>query len=341
MTADTIGGMIEGRATPHGTDRFRHRFPRLDAAAHFRPGEGGLWLSSIGLGTSQGALDDAADAGYEAAIRRALELGCNVFDTAFSYRGERSERALGRALARAFAEGLAARDEVFVVTKGGLQGEFAAQLAPSRANLGLETIDLYLLHNPETRLPEIPRSELEARLQAAFAALEAAADRSEIGLYGVATWDGLRVPPTDPGHLDLARLVALSGPRFRAIELPVNAAMPEALVAPTQELDGVRVPVLAAARKLGLTVLTSGSILKRLGLPLPEEIAEVFSDLATDAQRALQFTRSAPGVAVALAGMGQVAHVEENLAVAALPPAGLEIFQWIFGGGRHERPAEG
>jgi aryl-alcohol dehydrogenase-like predicted oxidoreductase len=338
--------VIEGRATPEGTDRFRRRFPRLDAAGHFRRGGGGLWLSSIGLGTSQGALDEAADDRYEAAIRRALELGCNVFDTAISYRGERSERALGRALARAFADGVAARDEVFVVTKGGLKGEdFTSQLAPSRANLGLRTIDLYLLHNPETRLAELSQPDLEAQLEAAFAALEAAASRDEIGLYGAATWDGLRVPPADPGHLGLARLVALSGPRFRAIELPLNAAMPEALVAPTQDLDGVRVPVLAAARKLDLTVLTSGSILKRLGYPLPMEIAEVFSDLATDAQRALQFTRSAPGVAVALAGMGQAIHVEENLAVAALPPAGLEIFQWIFGGmggrGGNRGPREG
>jgi aryl-alcohol dehydrogenase-like predicted oxidoreductase len=325
--------MIEGRATPEGTDRFRRRFQPLDAAGHFRRTSGGLWLSSIGLGTSQGALDDETDARYEAAIRRALELGCNVFDTAISYRDERSERALGRALAESFAAGVAARDEVFVVTKGGLQGEdFASQLASSRPNLGLQTIDLYLLHNPESRLAALPRPELEARLEAAFAELEAAADRGEIGAYGVATWEGLRVAPADPGHLGLARLAALAGPRFRAIELPLNAALPEALVAPTQELDGVRVPVLAAARKLDLTVLTSGSILKRLGYPLPAEIAEVFGDLATDAQRALQFTRSAPGVTVALAGMGQSAHVEENLAVAALPPAGLEVFQWIFGG---------
>jgi aryl-alcohol dehydrogenase-like predicted oxidoreductase len=330
--------MIEGRATPEGTDRFRRRFPQLDGAGHFRTigmeSEGGLWLSSIGLGTSQGGLDEATDLGYEAAIRRALTLGCNVFDTAISYREERSERALGRALAQAFAEGLAARDEVFVVTKGGLKGEtFAAELAPSRANLGLWTIDLYFLHNPETRLAELPRPDFEARLAAAFAALEAAADQGEIGIYGVATWDGLRVSPYAPGHLSLARLAALAGPRFRGIELPLNAAMPEALVAPTQELDGVSVPALAAARKLGLAVLTSGSIQKRLGYPLPSEIAEVFPALATDAQRALQFTRSAPGVAVALVGMGCAAHVEENLAVAAIPKAGLETFQWIFGGG--------
>ncbi|HEV7519226.1 MAG TPA: aldo/keto reductase [Thermoanaerobaculia bacterium] len=327
--------MIAGLATPEGTDRFRRRFPALDGAGHFRriASAGGLWLSSIGLGTSQGAEDDAADQGYEEAIRLALASGCNVFDTAISYREERSERALGRALARAFTEGLAARDEVFVATKGGLKGEISAgQLAPSRVNLGLLAVDLYFLHNPETRLSELSRPELEERLAGAFAELEAAADRGEIGLYGVATWDGLRVPPSDPGHLGLARLAEIAGPRFRAVELPLNIAFPEALVAPTQELDGVRIPALAAARKLALSVFTSGSIQKRLGYSVPPAIAQVFPDLATDAQRVLQFTRSAPGVAVALVGMGRADHVAENLAVAAVPPAGLETFQWIFGG---------
>jgi aryl-alcohol dehydrogenase-like predicted oxidoreductase len=324
--------VIDGLATPEGTDRFRRRFPALDAAGHFRRSEAGLWLSSIGLGTSQGAEDDAADRGYEEAILLALASGCNVFDTAWSYRDQRSERALGRALARAFEEGIAARDEVFVVTKGGLKGEVSAgQLAASRANLGLRTVDLYFLHNPETRLAELSLPEFEEQLARAFIELEAAAGRGEIGIYGVATWDGLRVPPSDPGHLSLARLTGLAGPRFRALELPLNLAMPEALVAPTQELDGVRIPVLAAARKLSLAVFTSGSIQKRLGVSVPPEIAEVFPDLATDIQRVLQFTRSAPGVATALVGMGRTDHVAENLAVAAVPPAGLETFQWIFG----------
>ncbi|HZF12768.1 MAG TPA: aldo/keto reductase [Thermoanaerobaculia bacterium] len=320
--------MIDGLATPEGTDRFRRRFPDLDAAGHFRR-VGGLWLSSIGLGTSQGALDAAADESYEAAIRLALERGCNVFDTAISYREQRSERALGRALAGAFAAGIAARDEVFVVTKG---VSVAEQLPQSRANLGLETVDLYFLHNPESQLAEIARPEFAARLTAAFAELEAAAGRGEIGLYGVATWHGLRVPLHDPGHLSLARLVALAGPRFRAIELPLNLAMPEALVAPTQELGEASVPVLAAARKLDLAVLTSGSIQKRLGYPVPAELGEILPGFASDVQRALQFTRSAPGVAVALVGMGRPEHVEENLAVAAAPLAGIETFQRLFGG---------
>jgi len=110
--------MIAGRATAEGTTRFRDRFEGEVAEGHFRA-FGDLWLSSIGLGTYLGAADDETDSLYEEAILEALAAGCNVFDTSINYRHQRSERALGSALHRAFDRGLAARDEVFVSTKGG------------------------------------------------------------------------------------------------------------------------------------------------------------------------------------------------------------------------------
>ena len=69
----------------------------------------GLSLSSIGLGTYLGEEDAATDAGYEASVAAALASGINVFDTAINYRGQKSERAIGRALASAFAERRARR----------------------------------------------------------------------------------------------------------------------------------------------------------------------------------------------------------------------------------------
>ena len=58
----------------------------------------GLSLSSIGLGTYLGDEDAATDAGYEACIAAGLGAGINVFDSAINYRGQKSERAIGRAL---------------------------------------------------------------------------------------------------------------------------------------------------------------------------------------------------------------------------------------------------
>src|SRR5215471_15871816 len=79
----------------------------------------GLALSSIGIGTYLGSDDDADDVRYSTAVVRALEHGMNVIDTAVNYRCQRSERAIGAALQRAFTDGIARRDEVVVATKGG------------------------------------------------------------------------------------------------------------------------------------------------------------------------------------------------------------------------------
>ncbi len=367
--------MIAGRATPEGTGRFRRRFEGDVAEGHFR-GVGGLWLSSIGLGTYLGEADAEADEGYEQAVLAALAAGCNVFDTAVNYRHQRSERAIGRALARAFERGLARRDEVFVSTKGGFlpfdaeqpaepagylrstyldtglveREDLAAgchsiapryledQLARSRANLGLATLDLYYLHNPETQASERGRPAAEERLARAFAWLEEKVGEGAIAAYGAATWDAFRVGPEDRSHLSLERLVELAAaaaprPGFRAVQLPLNLGMPEALVRPTQVREAATIPALAAARALGLAAFTSASILQgRLARDLPQAVLEALPGLETDAQRALQFTRSAPGVTTALVGMSSPGHVTENLAVARVPPAPPETYRRFFGG---------
>ena len=68
-------------------------------------------------------------------------------------------------------------------------------------------------------------------------------------------------------------------------------------------------------------VMTSASILQgRLSRGLPTEMQAALPGLASDAQRAIQFVRSAPGVTTALVGMAQAAHVEHNLGLLGVPP---------------------
>jgi aryl-alcohol dehydrogenase-like predicted oxidoreductase len=62
-------------------------------------------------------------------------------------------------------------------------------------------------------------------------------------------------------------------------------------------------------------------------------VAEYLPGLTTDAQRALQFVRSTPGIGTALVGMKSVAHVEENAAVAATAPMAWEQFRRLFSEG--------
>lgn len=193
-------------------------------------------------------------------------------------------------------------------------------LAKSRQNLGLRTIDVYYVHNPEQQLGLVSRDELKQRLRAAFMMLEEAAVRGEIGVYGCATWDSLRVPPDHKAHLALedvvgiARDLAGEAHHCRVVQLPINLAMPEAARDATQPLDGKLVTALEAAAALGLTVVASATLMQaKLTAGLPVSLQAPFPSCTSDAQRAIEFVRTLPGVTAALVGMRRVEHIEENL----------------------------
>lgn len=327
-------------------------------------------LSSLGLGTYLGAPTAAADEGYISAAKAFFAAEGTVFDTAANYRDGRSERALGLAL-----RGLP-RGDFFVSTKAGyipmpeagpdesprawfhrvLEGPgilsvedlvdgchaltpryLAHQLGISREALGLDTLDLFHLHNPEQQLSHLGPEAFYAMIGRAFEACEGFVAAGKIRAYGVATWNGFRVPPGQDGHLSLTRLLEaarLAGGRdhhFRWIQLPLNLAMPEAFLAPTQMIDGTAMTPLAAAQASGLSVQTSASIMQgRILRQLPEGFPDALG-LQTPAQAALQFTRSCPGVTTALCGMGQVAHVAENVAVMAVPKLDAMALGSLFG----------
>ena len=196
-------------------------------------------------------------------------------------------------------------------------------LAKSRQNLGLRTIDIYYLHNPGQQLDVADPPELRRRLRLAFELLEDAASRGEIGVYGIATWDSLRCAPGERSHIsladlaDLAQSVAGQSHHFRAVQLPVSMAMPEAVRSATQLVNGKLVSVVDAANALGLTVIGSATLLQgNLTRNLPDGVRQLFPGLATDAQRALAFARALPGLTASLVGMKRAAHVNENIAAA-------------------------
>lgn len=211
------------------------------------------------------------------------------------------------------------------------------QLHQSLSNLKLECLDIYYLHNPETQLQEISEQEFDKRIREVFAFLENQVKKGKICFYGAATWTAFRSKPDSKEHVSLEKLVAIAAEaggknhHFKFIQLPLNLGMPEAITSKNQTVDGATLSSLEAAQKLGLTVVTSASILQgRLSRGLPPHVAERFPGLRTDAQRALQFTRSAPGVATALVGMANPAHAAENLALAASPTLTDEKFTSLF-----------
>jgi aryl-alcohol dehydrogenase-like predicted oxidoreductase len=364
--------LISGAATAAGTGRYAARFPEA-AAGHFREAHG-LKISSLGIGTYLGNYDEATDESYAQSIERFVELGGHVIDTAANYRFQRSERNIGEALKR-LAEKDFGRDEVLICTKGGylpfdsvpptnvrqyFEDTFVktgiatfddlvagshcmtpkylqSQIDQSRANMGIETLDVFYIHNPESQLSEVDKYTFDAKLAKAFEALEESRAAGKIKFYGVATWNGFRVQPTERGYHSLERMVAIARQiggeehGFKFIQLPYNLAMPEAYLMPNQASGGVAMPTIAAANVMDVTVMVSASILQgKLAGGLPENIIAAMGNPATEALASIQFARSTPGVSTALIGMSKVPHVEENLTLAEIAPVGEEEFNGLF-----------
>jgi aryl-alcohol dehydrogenase-like predicted oxidoreductase len=305
-------------------------------------------------------LDEATDRGYRDAVVAALRSGINFIDTSLNYRHQRSEICIGAAVEALAASREVARDEIVVCTKAGYLvpgaipsgiwrateavGDMhsmaipflADQLERSRKNLRLETIDVFYLHNPETQLSYVSVDEFYQRLRAAFDFLEQQAARGAIRYYGTATWDGYRRPAEAADRMSLARLVEIAqqtgglNHHFRFIQLPFNLAMAEAFLERPERVNGAPLSILEAAAQNGITVVGSATLLQaRLARGLPAELAARLPG-TTDAQRAIQFARSAPGMTVSLVGMSKPVHVAENITVAQFPPLAPEEYQRLY-----------
>lgn len=244
---------------------------------------GGETIPALGMGTWKMG-DDAARRDEEvAALRRGVELGMRVVDTAEMYAEGGAERVVGAALA-----GL--RDQVFVVSKvyphnAGRRAAIAA-CERSLERLGTDRIDLYLLHWRGS-VPLAETVEAFERLRA----------QGKIRHWGVSNFDVddmVELAALDPQGRCCANQVYYSASQ-RGVEhdlAPWLAARSIALMAycPLDEGKLVAHPVLAA-------------IGRRHG--------------ASAAQVALAWLLARPGV-VAIPKAARVAHVESNHAAAAL-----------------------
>jgi aryl-alcohol dehydrogenase-like predicted oxidoreductase len=358
-------------ATSEGTWGYRDRFGDRFGRTYFRRFGPGV-VSSVGVGTYLGEPTPTVDDTYRDSLTTALEHGCNLVDTAVNYRCGRSERVVGEALREADVD----RDEVVVATKGGFvpfdgsrpddPGRYVRErfvdpgvldrddlahgshaLAPtfvdamvdrSLSNLDVDALDCYYLHNPETQLAVRPREDVYDLVEAAFRRLERRVAAGDVGVYGVATWEALRVPDDHGSYLSLPELVRRSERAaeavgnetsgFAAVQLPFNVHMADAF---TLDAHGGQ-SALTYAHDAGLSVFTSaslgqGSLTDEGSIP-----AAVAAELPGDspAQRALNFARSAPGVTAALVGTKRSDHVAEALAAGTFDAMGAQTFDSVF-----------
>jgi pyridoxine 4-dehydrogenase len=268
--------------------------PNAAAAGTFRLG-GDLFVNRLGFGamrlTGRGILGEPEDP-EEArrVLRRAVELGVNLIDTADSYGPEVSERLIAEALHPY-------PDDLVVATKGGFTrpgGRWVPDGRPehlreacesSLRRLKVERIDLYQLHRPDPRI--------------AF----------EDSVWALALF-------REEGKI---RHVGLSNVGVRELEIALDI-VPVASVQNRYNLsDRSSEAVLRACEREGVGFipwypLATGR-LARPGGPL-DEVAERHD--ATPSQVALAWLLGHSPVMLPIPGTSSVAHLEENVAAATL-----------------------
>lgn len=265
--------------------------------------EGELKVRRLGFGamriTGDGIWGPPEDRdGAIATLRRAVELGVNLIDTADSYGPYVSEELIAEAL-HPYPGGLV------IATKGGLTrtgpGEWPRDGRPehlreacegSLKRLRVDRIDLYQLHAPD---PNVPYEE-------SVGALKELRDEGKIRLVGVSN--------VSVEQLQTARDI-----------VPVAAVQNRFNLADRSSED-----VLERCEELGLGFipwfpLSAGSLADSGG-PLTE-IAQRHD--ATPAQIALAWLLARSEVMLPIPGTSSVQHLEENVAAAGIELGEQEI----------------
>ena len=303
-------------------------------------GKTGLFVSPIGFGGYRTGLGDPE---HGAALESALRGGVNLVDTSSNYMDGESERLIGERMSELIADGNIDREKIVVATKAGyMQGralqramdrearhtpypgvvkfddnlwhclhpEFLAdELSLSLERTGLETIDVYLLHNPEYFLAHArsegvpPRNawdELSSRLVSAFEYLESQVEGGRIAWYGVSS-NTLTLEPSNHDDLSLAmileaaRTVGGDNNHLGAVEFPLN------LLESAPATSGL----VAEAESTGLGVLVNrpinavsdGKIIRLADIRIPVEAIDVKKQLQRVAELEKEYAQLfAPGV---------------------------------------------
>ncbi|MGD8698004.1 MAG: aldo/keto reductase [Gemmatimonadales bacterium] len=322
----TIAVRLPGLATGAGTARYAARFSDNEFA-NFGPTA--LAASRLGFG---GYRVHDRDPDHREALRRALSAGINVLDTSTNYTDGASERLVGAVLRGLVDAGELFRDEVIVVSKVGyLQGtnlesakerekgghpfpevvkyedglwhcihpEFLdEQLDRSLDRLELDSLDIYLLHNPEYFLSDAARrgkpldsarDEFYRRLEAAFSHLERRVAEGRLAGYGVSS-NSVVAPASAADATSLSRMLAAArkaggdAHHFRVLQLPLNLLEAGAVFERDADdggrtvLDVARAEDIAVLVNRPLNAFVSGSLIRLADAAIEEDATSPFDE---------------------------------------------------------------
>ncbi|WP_432013189.1 aldo/keto reductase [Streptomyces cucumeris] len=297
-------------------------------------GRTGRKVSVVGLGTWQlgAGWGDVTEADARSVLDAAVEAGVTFFDTADVYGDGRSEQLIGRFLRDRPDAG------IFVATKMGRRADphieeaytldnFRAWTDRSRANLGVDVLDLVQLHCPPTPVHSS---------DAVFDALDTLVAEERIAAYGVSveTCDEALAAIARPGTASVQ--IILNPFRLKPLEQVIPAAREAGvgIIARVPLASGLlsgkytRDTVFAAddhrsfnrhGEQFDQGETFSGVDYEK-GVEAAVEFGELAPEGATAAQTALRWIVQQPGVTSVIPGARSPEQARANARAAALPP---------------------
>jgi len=150
----------------------------------------GLTIPSLGLGTWKVARTDAADAVYNSIV-----VGYRHIDCAHIYG---NEKEVGAGLKRAFDEGIVKREDLWITSKlwNDDHADVAAACKVTLSNLGLDYLDLYLIHWPTHWVkngPWPPKIDTGITMESTWRQMEALVDHKLTRSIGVSNCSAAQV----------------------------------------------------------------------------------------------------------------------------------------------------
>jgi diketogulonate reductase-like aldo/keto reductase len=264
-------------------------------------------IPALGFGTS---LSDRAQT--RNAVKAAVKVGFRHLDAAERYRNEAD---VGAALKELFADGTVRRDELFVTTKLWNNNHRPERVKPalqaSLSRLGLDAVDLYLVHTPFAFKPgddQDPRHPDGAviyddgvTLEETWAAMENLVDEGLTGAIGLSDIDVERTKKI----VDTARI------KPAVVEVESHPYHPQWALHELRETDGI---ILLAFASLGHALEP-----RLLDDPLIVSIAQRSGKTPAQVLLAWGIQR---GSAV-LTGSVNPARISENFDVTAIPESAI------------------
>lgn len=181
----------------------------------------------------------------------------------------------------------------------------------SKENLGIDTIDIHYIHEPEASKSVMESEVFYSKLEKLFEFYESQVEKGNIVNYGMATWSAFITMENSKEYIslekvvDIAKKVAGEKHHFKFIQLNYNKINTAANTLKNQKIKGKYYTAIEAANELG--------IITNINAPLNQ--MQKLNEERYSVEEMLKFAIDTKGVYAAMVGNKQIQHLKDNMKI--------------------------